>query len=153
MLYPVDSARVCVCVCLDLQLFLSLFFFSSPSAKHFKKTFLSVSAHQASLLWGLSDTRHKLWLWMAPWWPQCSCGTGAQTHIEAYCFIAVHKHAQTQTHMTFNLTELQSWYTLGFCDVWFDYYGELPAVFVLGSCSSDTRQHTLCPTHSLKHKL
>lgn len=46
------------------------------------------------LLWGLSDTRHKLWVWMAPWWPWCSCGSGAQT--------------PTRAHATFNSTELQS---------------------------------------------
>lgn len=141
-------------VFLDLQ-----FCFFFPSAKHFKKTFLSVSAHQAVLLWGLSDTRHKLWLWMALWWPRSSCGAaGTQTLVEAWSFIVAHKrtraHTNTKPH-DFKLDWTSELIHAGLSDVWFDHYGELPAVLVLESCSSDTRPltaHSARHTHSLKHR-
>lgn len=107
-----------------------------PSAKHFKKTFLSVSAHQAVLLWGLSDTRHKLWLWMTSRWPRHSCGTGTQKHIAANFF-----HGASQTHTTFNLTELLS--------------GCTPAPVTCDLITMESCQQCLCQkvAHSAGHTL
>lgn len=79
---------------------ISIFF----SANRFQRTFLSISAHQAVLLWGLSDTCHKLW--MASWWPRCSRGAGSKTCRGACSFTV-------QTHAALNLTKLQSWSTPG----------------------------------------
>lgn len=103
------------------------------------------------LLWGLSDTRHKLWLWMAFWWPLCSCGTDTQTHKASCSSIVVHKCKRTHAHL--NQHDIKLVWTselihAGLRDLWFDYYGELPAVFALESCTRDT---WLLATHSVWH--
>lgn len=82
-----------------IQCFFNLHFFVVVVSKTGKKNLVCIST-SSILLWGLSDTRHKLWLWMALWWPRCRCDTGTQTHVESHSFIVVTncKHTCTHTH-------------------------------------------------------
>lgn len=58
--------------------------------------------------------------------------------MHAYPFTYAHK----RTHRRL-LTQLQSLYALCFCDVWFDYHGELPPVFAPGRCDADHSLHRI----------
>lgn len=71
--------------------------------------------------------------------PFLHCGYQLQTHM--------HTHTHLSPH-DFKLVWTSELIHAGFRDLWFDYYGELPAVFALESCTSDTWPLT---THTVRH--
>lgn len=105
------------------------------------KTFLSVSAHQRARLRGPCQTHvAKSWLWMAPSWPQ----------FTARSFIVIHEHT-IPSNLKLDWTSEPIY--VGLLDVWFDYCGELPAVFALKTWPLTTQHdtHMLEPMHTPPH--